>query len=256
MTTTNPNRDLDFIQTKVRSLLEAENYAAAIIWIDQLAELSLVGDEANNALKGDTEKALASVIAGSVKQLIVSTLTAANRGRWQTPQFETLRSAVDGLVKLDAQKAGHRILLAECKLLEQSLARSTTERSYASAEELSEFLDHLWNISGRANRLVGANEAEVLPPQKRVELSATALNNARSMLHWIFADALSDWQKARVICEQVKARLLPGLEIYHVRAATASIEKANMALMARNYRLAHSHISAAEKVMRQYTWQH
>ena len=253
MTTTNPNRDLDFIQTRVRSLLEAEDYAAALIWIDQLAELSLVGDEANNPLKEDTKKALASVIAGSVKQLIVSTMKAANRGRWQKTQIETLRSAVDGL---DSQNAGHRILLAECKLLERSLARSTTERSYASAEELNEFLDHLWDISGRANRLIGADQAEVLSPQTRVELSATALNNARYMLHWIFAGALSDWQKARVICEQVKARLLPGLEIYHVRAATASIEKANKALMARNYSQAYSHISAAEKVMRQYTWQH
>ena len=66
MTTNNPNRDLDFIQTRVRSLLEAEDYAAALIWIDQLAELSLVGDEADNPLKEDAKKALASVIAGSV----------------------------------------------------------------------------------------------------------------------------------------------------------------------------------------------
>lgn len=256
MTTNNPNRDLEFIQSRVSSLLAAEDYAAALIWIDQLAELSMTREEADNPLKEDTKKALASAVAGSVKQLIVSTMKAANRGRWQKSQIETLRSAVDGLVKLDSQNAGHRILLAECKLLERSLARSTTERSYASAEELSEFLDHLWDISGRANRLVGANQAEVLPPQTRVELSATALNNARYMLHWIFAGALSDWQKARVICEQVKARLLPGLEIYHVRAATASIEKANKALMARNYSQAYSHISAAEKVMRQYTWQH
>ncbi len=254
-TTNNPDRDLDLIQSRARCLLEAEDYAAALIWIEQLLDLC-PEEGTDNSLKGSVQKALATVIAGSVKQLIVSTLTAANRGRWQKSQIETLRSAVNGLIKLDAENAGHRVLLAECKLLERSLAKSTADRSYASAEELSEFLDHLWDISGRANRLAGADQAEVLPPQKRVELSATALSNARYMLHWIFAGALSDWKKARVICEQVKARLLPGLEIYHVRAATASIEKANKALLARNYSQAYSHISAAEKVMRQYTWQH
>lgn len=254
MTTTNTNRELDFIHSRARSMLEEEDYGAALIWIEQL--LALVNDESDAELKENAKNVLVSVISGSVRQLVVSTMKAANRGRWQKPQIANLRKAVDALVALDSENAGYRILLAECKLLERALGKNGGDRYYTSAEDLSEFLNLLWDISARANRLADATAVEVLPPQKRVELSAIALNNARYMLRWIFAGALSDWKKSQVVCEQVKARLLPGLEIYHVKAATDSIDAALKALKAQNYNQAFKHISAAEKTMREYTWQH
>lgn len=254
MTTTIANRELKFIQSRARRSLEDEDHGAALIWVEQL--LNLLGHETEAEQKESAKGILISVIGGSVRQLIESTMKSTNRGRWQMSQIENLLAAVNALVELDPKNASHRILLAESRLLERSMSKNPEDRFYTSPEDLSEFLNTLWDISMRVNRLAGAEQAEILPPQKRVELSATALENARYMLRWIFAGALSDWKKAQVVCEQVKARLLPGLEIYHVKAATDSIDEAIKALKAQNYSQAHKHIDAAHRTMRDYTWQH
>ena len=243
--------EIELLLDNARRKVEEKNFGAAMIWATQLHHVS-----DDSKVKEALTRILTAIVTGSCSRVIVSAFRTTNRGRFHKPDLVCLHQACELLVANDEKNASKRVLLAQAISLVQLIERESRHKIYTSASELDEYLDLLWSTLLRANTLVDASEAEVLEPTLRVELSAVALGNAKNMVKVMFAGALSDWDKARVVCEQVKAKLLPGLEIYHVRSATESIDTAVGALNDQAQRLARDSIAAAEKTMTGYTWKH
>ena len=247
----NLSSEIELLLETARAKVEEKDYSAALIWATQLQ--AICDDE---GVKDELNKILATIVTGSCSKVIVSSFRSANRGRFQKPDLVSMHQAAELLVAADEKNPSKRVLLAQTKSLLELIDREPRHKLYTTASELDEYLNLTWSTLMRANSLVGAQDAEVIHPTKRVELSAIALGNAKYMIKWMFAGALSDWEKARVICQQVKAKLLPGLEIYHVRSATKSIDTAIGALGKQAQQLARESIAAAEKTMTNYTWKH
>ena len=246
--------DLNLLLSMAKQMVDARNFKKALIWAQQLSEVS--EDESSKVARSGLVPILVAIISGSATDVLVSSLKSANRGDWQMLKLMQLHKAAELLVALSPDDASNRIILAQAKSLIASVEESGKERYVTDADDLEEYLDALWDITFRARRTDTEPSPEIIGPADRVQLSAVVLNNAKSMLFTVFAKKLSEWKKAKVLCEQVKVRLLPGLEIYHVKSATASIDTALAALEAQDYGEAQKAIAAAELTMRGYTWRH
>lgn len=241
--------------------LDKGNASIALIWATQL--VAAFSNQSEFDERTRTNALLSAIIQASTARSLESVLRSGETFKAQEHDLKVILGAAEQLVAFaHANDRGMslvigRTLIARSSALLLMLADKSERHLTTIASDLDIFVNELWAIADGARSFAADPHAfQVLPPTRRVKLSATALSNARYSLCFWFSRSLSDWSKALVYCHQVKTNLLPGLEIYHVASATKSIDTAIAALKAKDYRTSVKALAAAEKTMSNYTWKH
>ena len=155
---------------------------------------------------------LLDLVRGCATNLIGQWLTIPERGYRQNLYFEKLCKTAEILSLLDRDDSDLENLLARTKSLSAVLVGLETIDPVANLEGLAKLFEGFFEIAARANEMLSDCRSELIEGEEALRLATAVLSNLGFFLESsLLPRTTYGWKLHRVLCLEVRNRLLPGL---------------------------------------------